>query len=68
MEEYEENMRITTEKEKNKLYSSDAYKRALSEKGRLPENWNWQTKQLKQAKGRGKFSTALVVSPRSPAI
>ena len=42
LEEYEEDMRITTEKELYKLYRTDAYKKMLSEKGRIPENWNWQ--------------------------
>ena len=56
-------MKITTEKEKYKLYRTDAYKKMLSEKGRIPENWNWQLRELKQAKDRANFSNSQVVQP-----
>ena len=45
-------MRITTDREKHKLYSSDEYKTMLSEKGRMQANWNWQTRELQAQKSR----------------
>ena len=43
--EYEANMRRTTEREKQKLYSSAEYKQVLEDKGSDPINWNWQIRE-----------------------
>ena len=59
MDEYREQMRIATDKEKAKLFSSPEYKAAVEKKGWGQAAWNWQIRETEEKMQRQRLNNTI---------